>query len=148
MSSAAMFWVTLRLDTLTSTPPITSQTYSVTWPSLSFSISQVMIVHYCTCVFYHVEANSFPSEWPYSLCITSRAQHIFKQAMRCPVILFHVVPAAMKRQYEMLSAQSELSSPQSHRVRFSQDSQHSGDRSSLVGALIPRSGPQPGLNHK
>uniref|UniRef100_A0A671YTW3 Par-3 family cell polarity regulator n=1 Tax=Sparus aurata TaxID=8175 RepID=A0A671YTW3_SPAAU len=77
-----------------------------------------------------------------------QAQHIFKQAMRCPVILFHVVPAAMKRQYEMLSAQSELSSPQSHRVRFSQDSQHSGDRSSLVGALIPRSGPQPGLNHK
>uniref|UniRef100_A0A671YXS7 Par-3 family cell polarity regulator n=1 Tax=Sparus aurata TaxID=8175 RepID=A0A671YXS7_SPAAU len=76
-----------------------------------------------------------------------QAQHIFKQAMRCPVILFHVVPAAMKRQYEMLSAQSELSSPQSHRVRFSQDSQHSGDRSSLVGALIPRSGPQPGLNH-
>uniref|UniRef100_A0A671YS23 Par-3 family cell polarity regulator n=1 Tax=Sparus aurata TaxID=8175 RepID=A0A671YS23_SPAAU len=77
-----------------------------------------------------------------------QAQHIFKQAMRCPVILFHVVPAAMKRQYEMLSAQSELSSPQSHRVRFSQDSQHSGDRSSLVGALIPRSGPQPELSRR
>ncbi|XP_073344421.1 partitioning defective 3 homolog [Pagrus major] len=72
-----------------------------------------------------------------------QAQNIFRQAMRCPVILFHVVPAAMTRQYELLSAQSELSSPQSHRVRFSQDSQQSGDRSSLVS----RSGPQPGLNH-
>uniref|UniRef100_A0A665VFU7 Partitioning defective 3 homolog n=1 Tax=Echeneis naucrates TaxID=173247 RepID=A0A665VFU7_ECHNA len=37
-----------------------------------------------------------------------QAQNIFRQAMGCPVILFHVVPAAMKRQYELLSAQSEL----------------------------------------
>uniref|UniRef100_A0A671YTW8 Par-3 family cell polarity regulator n=1 Tax=Sparus aurata TaxID=8175 RepID=A0A671YTW8_SPAAU len=76
-----------------------------------------------------------------------QAQHIFKQAMRCPVILFHVVPAAMKRQYEMLSAQSELSSPQSHRVRFSQDSQHSGDRSSLVGQG-PLAGSTPELSRR
>uniref|UniRef100_A0A8C4DXY3 Par-3 family cell polarity regulator n=1 Tax=Dicentrarchus labrax TaxID=13489 RepID=A0A8C4DXY3_DICLA len=76
-----------------------------------------------------------------------QAQNIFKQAMRCPVILFHVVPAAMKRQYELLAAQSELSPPQSNRVRFSQDSQLPGDRSSLVGGLMSRSGPEPGLNH-
>uniref|UniRef100_A0A4W6G7K5 Par-3 family cell polarity regulator n=1 Tax=Lates calcarifer TaxID=8187 RepID=A0A4W6G7K5_LATCA len=62
-----------------------------------------------------------------------QAQNIFRQAMRSPVILFHVVPAAMKRRYELLSAQSELSPPQSNRVYFSQASQQPGDRSSLVG---------------
>ncbi|XP_039983269.1 partitioning defective 3 homolog isoform X1 [Xiphias gladius] len=71
-----------------------------------------------------------------------QAQNMFRQAMRSPVILFHMVPAAMKRQYELLSAQSELSSPQSNRVYFSQ-----GERSSLVGGPAPRLGPQPGLNH-
>ncbi|XP_029313893.1 partitioning defective 3 homolog [Cottoperca gobio] len=76
-----------------------------------------------------------------------QAQNLFKQAMRGPVILFHVVPAALKRQYELLSAQSELSPPHSNRVRFSQSSQQSRDSSSLVGGLTPRSGPQPGLNH-
>uniref|UniRef100_A0A096LQD7 Par-3 family cell polarity regulator n=1 Tax=Poecilia formosa TaxID=48698 RepID=A0A096LQD7_POEFO len=45
-----------------------------------------------------------------------QAQNIFRQAMRCPVILFHVVPASMKRQYEILSVQNELSSPQSTRI--------------------------------
>lgn len=68
--------------------------------------------------------------------------------MRSKVIFFHVVPAAMKRQYELLSAQSELSPPQSNRVRFSQDFQQPGDRASLVGAPASRSGPQPGLNNK
>uniref|UniRef100_A0A8C9ZQP2 Par-3 family cell polarity regulator n=1 Tax=Sander lucioperca TaxID=283035 RepID=A0A8C9ZQP2_SANLU len=68
-----------------------------------------------------------------------QAQNIFKQAMRGPVILFHVVPAAMKRQYELLSAQSELSPPHSNRVRFGLDSQQSGDRSSLVGGLTSQS---------
>ncbi|XP_047424736.1 partitioning defective 3 homolog isoform X2 [Mugil cephalus] len=76
-----------------------------------------------------------------------QAQNIFRQAMRTPLILFHVVPAAMKRHYELLSAQSELSPPQSNRVRFSQDSKQPGDRSSLTGALASRSGPQPGLGH-
>lgn len=84
----------------------------------------------------------------HSPCITSRAQNIFRQAMRCPVIIFHVVPADIKRQYELLSAQSELSPAQSNRVRFSQDSQQPGDRSSLVGSMMSRSGPQAGLNHK
>nr|XP_046227303.1 partitioning defective 3 homolog isoform X2 [Scatophagus argus] len=76
-----------------------------------------------------------------------QAQNIFRQAMRCPLILFHVVPASMKRQYELLSARSELSPPQSNRVRFSQDFQQPGDRSSVVGGPMSRSGPQPGLNH-
>ncbi|XP_069007430.1 partitioning defective 3 homolog [Embiotoca jacksoni] len=76
-----------------------------------------------------------------------QAQNIFKQAMRCPLILFHVVPAAMKRQYELLSGHGELSPAQSYRVRFSQDSQQPEDRSSLVGGLTSRSGPQAGLNH-
>ncbi|KAA8580992.1 hypothetical protein FQN60_013950, partial [Etheostoma spectabile] len=76
-----------------------------------------------------------------------QAQNIFKKAMCGPVILFHVVPAAMKRQYELLSARSELSPPQSNRVHFGPDSQQSGNRSSLVAGLTPRAGPQPGLNH-
>lgn len=77
-----------------------------------------------------------------------QAQNIFKQAMRSQVILFHVVPAAMKKQYELLSAQKELSSPpQLNRVRFSQESQQPADRSSLTGPLTPRSGQPPGLNH-
>lgn len=97
------------------------------------------LIHFCL--------HDLPSP-SHVLCIASRAQNIFKQAMRGPVILFHVVPAAMKRQYELLSAQSELSPPHSNRVRFGLDSQQSGDRSSLVGGLTPRAGPQPGLNHK
>ncbi|XP_074549248.1 partitioning defective 3 homolog isoform X2 [Halichoeres trimaculatus] len=87
-----------------------------------------------------------------------QAQNIFRMAMRGRHILFHVVPAAMKRQYELL-AQSELSPPQSNRVRFSTDSQLTGDRSSVAGSQVigdrssvagsrmSRSGPQPGLNH-
>uniref|UniRef100_A0A3B5ASL6 Par-3 family cell polarity regulator n=1 Tax=Stegastes partitus TaxID=144197 RepID=A0A3B5ASL6_9TELE len=78
-----------------------------------------------------------------------QAQNIFRQAMRSSVILFHVVPAALKRQYELLSARNEISSPpQSNRVRFSQDSQQPGDRSSLVGGAMSRSGPQSSFNHK
>uniref|UniRef100_A0A3P8S7E9 Par-3 family cell polarity regulator n=1 Tax=Amphiprion percula TaxID=161767 RepID=A0A3P8S7E9_AMPPE len=72
-----------------------------------------------------------------------QAQNIFRQAMRSSVILFHVVPAALKRQYEVLSVRNEISSPpQSNRVRFSQDPQQPGDRSSLVGGAMSRSGPQ------
>ncbi|KAL0157028.1 hypothetical protein M9458_048274, partial [Cirrhinus mrigala] len=36
-----------------------------------------------------------------------RAQNLFRQAMRTPLILFHVVPAVKKAQYELLS-QNEL----------------------------------------
>lgn len=84
---------------------------------------------------------------PISVCFTSRAQSIFKQAMCGSLILFHVVSASMKRQYELFLAQSELSPPQINRVRFSQGSQHSGDRSSLVGRSIAGSGPQLGFNN-
>uniref|UniRef100_A0A8C5XYM9 PDZ domain-containing protein n=1 Tax=Microcebus murinus TaxID=30608 RepID=A0A8C5XYM9_MICMU len=38
-----------------------------------------------------------------------QAQHMFRQAMRTPIIWFHVVPAAKKEQYEQLS-QSEKNS--------------------------------------
>ncbi|XP_054621187.1 partitioning defective 3 homolog isoform X2 [Dunckerocampus dactyliophorus] len=62
-----------------------------------------------------------------------QAQNIFRQAMGSPVILFHVVPAAMKKPYELLAGKRDLSSPQSGRVRFSQDSLQSGDRTSLTG---------------
>uniref|UniRef100_A0A8C2WIE7 Par-3 family cell polarity regulator n=1 Tax=Cyclopterus lumpus TaxID=8103 RepID=A0A8C2WIE7_CYCLU len=65
-----------------------------------------------------------------------QAQNIFKQAMRGTVILFHVVPAAMKRQYELLMAQTELSPAQPNRVRFSQVSLQLGDSASLVGGLL------------
>lgn len=85
--------------------------------------------------------------WPISICITSRAQSIFKQAMRRPLILFHVVSASTKRQYELFLAQRELSPPQPNRVRFSQGSHHSGDRSSLVGGAIVGSGPLLGFNN-
>ncbi|KAM9839267.1 partitioning defective 3 homolog [Aulostomus maculatus] len=77
-----------------------------------------------------------------------QAQNIFKQAMCSPVILFHVVPATMKRQYELLSAHRDLSPPQSNRVRFSQDSQLPGHRSSLVGMLASRPGPHQGPDPK
>ncbi|KAM9417890.1 partitioning defective 3 homolog [Salvelinus alpinus] len=57
----------------------------------------------------------------------TRAQNMFRQAMRSPVILFHVVPASMKTQYEQLSQGSQtpiqLSDPQAQQPR---------DRGSLV----------------
>ncbi|XP_026148084.1 partitioning defective 3 homolog isoform X2 [Mastacembelus armatus] len=77
-----------------------------------------------------------------------QAQNIFRQAMRSRVILFHVVPAAMKRQYELLSAQNELNPYQSTRVHFSQDCQEPGERCSLVGASASRSGLQLVENHQ
>lgn len=42
------------------------------------------------------------------LCVSPlRAQNLFRQAMRSPLILFHVVPVVKKAQYELLS-QNEL----------------------------------------
>ncbi|KAJ8339707.1 hypothetical protein SKAU_G00343400, partial [Synaphobranchus kaupii] len=75
-----------------------------------------------------------------------QAQQMFRQAMRSPAILFHVVPAAKKAQYEHLS-QSEKSQAYGP-GRFSPDSQP-GDRGSLAGALdhtpqrMSRTGPHP-----
>ncbi|XP_056306297.1 partitioning defective 3 homolog isoform X4 [Danio aesculapii] len=58
-----------------------------------------------------------------------QAQNLFRQAMRTPRILFHVVPAGKKAQYELLS-QNELGI---------QTGSISGDRGSLVeGAFSPR----------
>uniref|UniRef100_A0A8C7ZJG1 Par-3 family cell polarity regulator n=1 Tax=Oryzias sinensis TaxID=183150 RepID=A0A8C7ZJG1_9TELE len=65
-----------------------------------------------------------------------QAQNIFRQAMRCPVIVFHVVPAALKRQYEILTAHKEIASPQSNRVRFSQDP-HTPETSRRFATLPP-----------
>uniref|UniRef100_A0A8C6VVQ0 Par-3 family cell polarity regulator n=1 Tax=Nothobranchius furzeri TaxID=105023 RepID=A0A8C6VVQ0_NOTFU len=72
-----------------------------------------------------------------------QAQNIFRQAMRSPLILFHVVPAATKKHYELLSAQNELSSPQLNRVRFSQDSL----RSSVIAGPLAGSTPEPGRRY-
>ncbi|XP_074841085.1 partitioning defective 3 homolog isoform X8 [Carettochelys insculpta] len=55
-----------------------------------------------------------------------QAQHMFRQAMRTPLIWFHVVPAANKEQYEQLS-QSEKNMYYSN--RFSPDSQYIDNKS-------------------
>ncbi|NWJ08851.1 PARD3 protein, partial [Crypturellus undulatus] len=55
-----------------------------------------------------------------------QAQHMFRQAMRAPIIWFHVVPAANKEQYEQLS-QSEKNTYYSN--RFSPDSQYADSKS-------------------
>uniref|UniRef100_A0A8D0HI45 Partitioning defective 3 homolog n=1 Tax=Sphenodon punctatus TaxID=8508 RepID=A0A8D0HI45_SPHPU len=55
-----------------------------------------------------------------------QAQHLFRQAMRTPIIWFHVVPAANKEQYEQLS-QSEKNSYYSN--PFSPDSQYIDNKS-------------------
>ncbi|XP_034615991.1 partitioning defective 3 homolog isoform X9 [Trachemys scripta elegans] len=55
-----------------------------------------------------------------------QAQHMFRQAMRTPIIWFHVVPAANKEQYEQLS-QSEKNTYYSN--RFSPDSQYIDNKS-------------------
>nr|XP_028605824.1 partitioning defective 3 homolog isoform X4 [Podarcis muralis] len=55
-----------------------------------------------------------------------QAQHMFRQAMRTPIIWFHVVPAAKKEQYEQLS-QSEKNAHYSS--RFSPDSQYMDNKS-------------------
>uniref|UniRef100_A0A672L4J0 Partitioning defective 3 homolog n=1 Tax=Sinocyclocheilus grahami TaxID=75366 RepID=A0A672L4J0_SINGR len=55
-----------------------------------------------------------------------QAQNLFRQAMRSPLILFHVVPAVKKAQYELLS-QNELGL---------QAASGPGDRASLVGGGV------------
>lgn len=54
------------------------------------------------------------------LCPRPRAQNMFRQAMRSPVIMFHVVPSSMKAHYEQLS-QAERN-PAYSSGRFSPDS--------------------------
>ncbi|XP_042607573.1 partitioning defective 3 homolog isoform X4 [Cyprinus carpio] len=55
-----------------------------------------------------------------------QAQNLFRQAMRSPLILFHVVPAVKKAKYELLS-QNELGL---------QAAPGPGDRASLVGGGV------------
>ncbi|XP_066483891.1 partitioning defective 3 homolog isoform X1 [Tiliqua scincoides] len=55
-----------------------------------------------------------------------QAQHMFRQAMRTPIIWFHVVPASKKEQYEQLS-QSEKTAYYSN--RFSPDPQYIDNKS-------------------
>uniref|UniRef100_A0A8C6TY09 Par-3 family cell polarity regulator alpha, b n=1 Tax=Neogobius melanostomus TaxID=47308 RepID=A0A8C6TY09_9GOBI len=60
-----------------------------------------------------------------------QAQNMFRQAMRSPVIMFHVVPSSMKSQYEQLSHAER--NPPSHAAygRFSPDSVSAASLSGL-----------------
>ncbi|KAL0965991.1 hypothetical protein UPYG_G00289160 [Umbra pygmaea] len=51
-----------------------------------------------------------------------QAQNMFRQAMRSPVIMFHVVPNLMKTQYEQLSHSERNPNPASVSGRFSPES--------------------------
>ncbi|XP_078519457.1 partitioning defective 3 homolog isoform X5 [Lissotriton helveticus] len=55
-----------------------------------------------------------------------QAQHMFRQAMRAPIMWFHVVPAANKEPYEQIS-QSEKSNY--HSSRFSPDTHYMDSKS-------------------
>ncbi|XP_072681292.1 partitioning defective 3 homolog isoform X24 [Canis lupus baileyi] len=72
-----------------------------------------------------------------------QAQHMFRQAMRTPIIWFHVVPAANKEQYEQLSQSEKNNYYSSH---FSPDSQYMDNRGVTSAGLqaLPRA---PRLNH-
>ncbi|XP_023608002.1 partitioning defective 3 homolog isoform X12 [Myotis lucifugus] len=73
-----------------------------------------------------------------------QAQHMFRQAMRTPIIWFHVVPAANKEQYEQLS-QSEKNNDYSG--CFSPDSQYIDNRSvNSAGLQAPQRVPR--LTHQ
>ncbi|XP_071071537.1 partitioning defective 3 homolog isoform X10 [Dasypus novemcinctus] len=63
-----------------------------------------------------------------------QAQHMFRQAMRTPVIWFHVVPAANKEQYEQLSQSEKNSYSSSH---FCPDSQYVENRKVPSAGLHP-----------
>ncbi|XP_020846103.1 partitioning defective 3 homolog isoform X13 [Phascolarctos cinereus] len=73
-----------------------------------------------------------------------QAQHMFRQAMRTPIIWFHVVPAAKKEQYEQLS-QSEKNNYYSN--RFNPDPQYM-DNKSVNSAGLPVLQRIPRLNHQ
>ncbi|XP_072508091.1 partitioning defective 3 homolog isoform X14 [Notamacropus eugenii] len=73
-----------------------------------------------------------------------QAQHMFRQAMRTPIIWFHVVPAAKKEQYEQLS-QSEKNSYCSN--RFNPDTQYM-DNKSVNSAGLPALQRIPRLSHQ
>ncbi|XP_029109208.1 partitioning defective 3 homolog isoform X4 [Scleropages formosus] len=75
-----------------------------------------------------------------------QAQQMFRQAMRCPVILFHVVPVARKVQYERLS-QSERSpacspGPCGVETRLGETGGLSG-RGDRAACRVSQTGPRP-----
>uniref|UniRef100_A0A8C4IDY7 Par-3 family cell polarity regulator n=1 Tax=Dicentrarchus labrax TaxID=13489 RepID=A0A8C4IDY7_DICLA len=83
-----------------------------------------------------------------------QAQNMFRQAMRSPVIMFHVVPSSMKAHYEQLSHAER--NPAYASGRFSPDSltgstvsgiDHTPQRMSRHGSQShPHSHPHPGVN--
>ncbi|XP_074049259.1 partitioning defective 3 homolog isoform X20 [Macrotis lagotis] len=73
-----------------------------------------------------------------------QAQHMFRQAMRTPIIWFHVVPAAKKEQYEQLS-QSEKNNYYSN--RFNPET-HYMDNKSVNSAGLPTLQRISRLNHQ
>uniref|UniRef100_A0A8C7T422 Par-3 family cell polarity regulator n=1 Tax=Oncorhynchus mykiss TaxID=8022 RepID=A0A8C7T422_ONCMY len=74
-----------------------------------------------------------------------QAQNMFRQAMRSPVILFHVVPASMKSQYEQLS-QEELSPPCPRGERGNRGSFTSSQR--MSSRSRPHPIPIPNIKHQ
>uniref|UniRef100_A0A673ZVD2 Par-3 family cell polarity regulator n=1 Tax=Salmo trutta TaxID=8032 RepID=A0A673ZVD2_SALTR len=76
-----------------------------------------------------------------------QAQNLFRQAMRSPVILFHVVPASMKSQYEQLS-QEELSPPCPRGERGNRRSFTSSQASDLQAPNNVSSAPSPSLQRR
>uniref|UniRef100_A0A673ZSK8 Par-3 family cell polarity regulator n=1 Tax=Salmo trutta TaxID=8032 RepID=A0A673ZSK8_SALTR len=76
-----------------------------------------------------------------------QAQNLFRQAMRSPVILFHVVPASMKSQYEQLS-QEELSPPCPRGERGNRRSFTSSQASDLQAPSRPHPIPIPNIKHQ
>ncbi|XP_043821572.1 partitioning defective 3 homolog isoform X14 [Dromiciops gliroides] len=73
-----------------------------------------------------------------------QAQHMFRKAMRTPIIWFHVVPAAKKEQYEQLS---QIEKNNYHSNRFSPDTQFM-DNKSVNSAGLPALQRIPRLNHQ
>uniref|UniRef100_A0A6Q2Z8Z3 PDZ domain-containing protein n=1 Tax=Esox lucius TaxID=8010 RepID=A0A6Q2Z8Z3_ESOLU len=76
-----------------------------------------------------------------------QAQDMFRQAMRSPFILFHVVPASMKSQYEQLS-QGELSPSSSTGGRGSRGSFSPSHASDLQGHRLNHVPPQLVPDHR
>lgn len=89
------------------------------------------------------------------MCVYSRAQNMFRQAMRSPVIMFHVVPSSLKGRYEQLSHAERNPAPYAS-GRFSPDSlggsalsglDHAPQRTSRHGHLHEQPDSYPPLSH-
>lgn len=67
--------------------------------SLCFVLTALTNAHFL----YFVTSFNFDLKVYAWVLYVHRAQNIFRQAMRSPVILFHVVPSSMRSQYEQIS---------------------------------------------